>query len=383
MFIPCLFVFSGCGNNPSTNSSISYSVAYNRTGIPNLNAGIVKSYVLYNTGASKVVLSGLTEEQINNYKNNLEVKNAFVLTAEEDGVDGKWARKNSIDGHDGDKIVLVATQNSTGLFDLDIYYESYFAMQEEISTPTSTDLSNLVDTVGTRGLYFSIVEDQTASVQTEEFTNQGIYVESLTLKKEIVMSADGSWGYNYNYTVKIADDPNFKYANLKIVYNHSAPNANSQMTYLYSLEDPKAAAPVNVKYYDLGPKSQYEVVMQSYGDGIPSAENIVSIITQGATDLPNKHIGGGKIVYKNDVCDVEYYTFSASDETKQNLPFIFKNKRILACNINGALTDVALAATYNDSLLETNKSGYTDSDANNFVRYFFEKGFLGEVKHVA
>lgn len=374
MFIPCLFVFSGCGNTPN-NQNISYSVAFNKTGIPNLNAGTVKSYVLYNSGATAVSLTGLTIEQINGYKSNLETKNGFLLASPEDGIDGRWARKNSIDGHDGDKIVLTASQDENELYDLNIYYESYFAMQEETKRPTATNLSNLVDSVSEYGLYFSVTEDQTASVQTDEWTSQGINVESLSLKKDIVMAADGSWAYNYNYTVKMANNANFKYANLKIVYSHNLAS-DRQMTYLYTLETPKSTTPINVKSYGTGSKADYTSVLQGYGDGIPNANNIVSTITQGTTDLVNKHIGSGKIVYKNDVCDVEYYNFNATDPAKQNLPFIFKNTRIFACKVNGVLTDVSMSSMYNDSLLQTDTTGFNAEDENYFVRYFFEKTFL-------
>lgn len=378
MFIPCLLVFSGCGNSPN-NQNISYSVAFNRTGIPNFNAGTVKGYVLYNSGATSVTLSGLTTEQLDKYKTTLEGKNGFVLTSPEDGVDGKWARKNSIDGHDGDKIVLTATQNTNGLLDLEIYYESYFAMQEDPTQPTYTNLTNLVDSVSERGLYFSSVEDQTESVQTDDYVSQGINVESLSLKKDIVMAADGSWAYNYRYTIKMANDANFKYANLKIVYNHSLAN-DRQMTYLYSLEDPKTTVPLNDRAYAIGAKVQYSTVMQGHGDGIPNVDTIVSTITQGTTELLNKHIATGKIVYKNDVCDVEYYNFSTTDPSKQNLPFIFKNGRIFACKINNQLTDVSLSSTYNDSLLQADYTGFEERDAAFFVRYFFEKTFLAQFR---
>lgn len=367
MLIPCLFVFSGCGNTPNQNTSITYSEAFNKTGIPNLNAGTIKNYVNYNDGSTRVVMSGLNNVQIEDYKRKLTEKNGFVLVSEEDGVDGKWARKNSIDGHDGDKIILTTTEATSGYFDLDIYYESYFAMQEEHSTPATTALANLIDNIQQSGsVYFSMVVNDTSSLETYD------NLESLSLQKEVVLHRDGNWAYQYTYTIKVKNDPQVKFASLKIAYDNTKPYGNEQVTYTYNFN--------STNYYDQGSLFDYGS-LKSYIDLPESLNGILQkIVYDVSLSILELNIGKGKYVHRSDVCDIEYYNIRISETvTKQNLPYIFKNQRLVACNIDDVLTNISLTATYSDALLSADTTNLDKNNASNFIPYFFEKSFLAEL----
>lgn len=368
MFLPCFLLFTACGEPANT---LTYATAFNKTGIPNLNRGTVESYVINNNGSTQVVLTGLSNGEIENYKSKLVNSEGFNVTVDET-TPNTWARQNYIDNHLGDKIILTTEKQNNDTYKLTIYFESYFAMLEEPKTVQSTNLTNLVDSINNQGsVYYSCYQsfDVDQLYPSDSYPNSKL--ESLSLFKEVAVvnnpNSEADFYINYTYTAKEKDSSNVTSCSLRIVFDHNL-STSTQMTYLYDFGE--------TRLYAQGSKANYANDISPTAIPMPNTLlGILDLVTYNSNNLTNENVGSGKIMYKSNLCDLETYKINDVE-----CPYVFRNGRLTACNINGVLTEISLTTSYNETMLNSSTNGYSMAEgASTLTSGFFSRTFLSSI----
>ena len=80
-------------------------------------------------------------------------------------------------------------------------------------------------------------------------------------------------------------------------------------------------------------------------------------------------------MYKSNLCDLETYKINDVE-----CPYVFRNGRLTACNIDGVLTEISLTTSYNETMLNSSTNGYSMAEgASTLTSGFFSRTFLSSI----
>ncbi|MBQ8762110.1 MAG: hypothetical protein IJZ26_02170 [Clostridia bacterium] len=370
--IPCMFLFTACSLFGGDSTSISHSSAFNKTGIPRLNAGTVQSYRLRKDGYTEMVLSGLSLKEIDNYKKQLMERDGFINSIADsvEAANGVWWMENTIDGHAGDNIRIELTPNSDS-YTAHIQYYSYFSVAETITnTSTLEMLENFNDT----GIYLTsyYIIDGEEIFPSEQWPNS--LVDFVNCKTEYGVEKNGRFAKSITHTVYLTNGTVLEYK-MRFVQdvevNETTGVATPTENVYFFLTAPAYDVDPNVDeaQKDQGLKvfstTQLVSANQIINENININYLIKNIYPSNVEEMLNTYTAKGKMVYNNKVLDTEIYWVNAKEYV-----YGYDNNKLVAKLEADTAQNLEVSENIPSLLLSTESENYSINNAYNHARIF-------------
>ena len=362
LLIPCLFLFTACfGSDPN---SISSSTAFSRTGIPRLNAGVVQSYQVNKDGSSRMVISGLSKSDIDDYKQKLVDRDGFITDLNTTSDPNVWYRQNYIDNNPGDTI-KITQQIALTNYTITIDFKSYFSQELEI---TSAKVQQILE-----GLNTSIYLKQTQKVMGTEIFPREEYPSNLVNYVNVITEYGATENTFYRcitHEVHLHNETvlNYKY---KVAQETTTDAETGEITagntvYFF----------LSVPSYEQGGQTLV-TAEESYatrtvaessaliGETINISNLLKMVYPDDIGAMMNNYLGAGQSIVNEKVKDTEIFTVNGNQIT-----YCFENNNLNGIISQNTIKDINISKDIPLTLTEINTENKTSTSSGRIAQYF-------------